>query len=219
MMTWSSVGLGGYQTLLEEGIECEYVYMTKWEGPAGSGYSRLPLGPEGIGISSMAQNAEGTIRYYNWMADDVQNNNVVLYGLEGEHWKWESKEDKLISMIEPEGRYSGAYSAAWQGSPKTQVALDNLSGRLWQNISEFQLLPLDLKVGEDHGTVYNEVAITESVASFGDIEKLKDQWIAKFIMGQENFDKWDVFIEQLMDIGLDKVIDERTRQYNEFHGK
>ena len=46
-----------------------------------------------------------------------------------------------------------------------------------------------------------------------DIQRAQDEELLKFVIGTRSLDEWDAFIESLYKIGMDRVEDAFTAQY------
>ncbi|MBP1991397.1 extracellular solute-binding protein [Paenibacillus eucommiae] len=216
LATWVSVGIGGMNMLMSSHPEAEYVFLDKFEGPAGSAYSlRLPS-RQGVAVSVNSKHPEAAMTFFNWSVTNKTNNNVINFGLPNKHWKWLEENKGIIERISgADKQYSGMYSLV-QGGLKMASSDNTHLGKLWSDFYKYVSdTSLDLKKPGDYGTNYDEAKIRESVPSAGDIDKFKDKWLVKFITGQEPLTKWDAFILDLRKMGLDKMIEERTRQYKE----
>lgn len=212
--TWLSVGISGIETLMTTNPGAEYDYMRKFEGPAGSAYSlRLPS-RQGVAISINSKNPDAVMKFFNWSVSSKENRNTIDFGLENKHWKWLDKDNSVIERIEgAEKQYSGIFSLV-QGSLDLGSSDNSISGKLWSAAYAFIADPtLDLKKPGDYGVNYDEAKITETVPSASDIDKFRDKELVKFIMGARSLSEWDKFIQELLKLGLDKMIAERTAQY------
>ena len=65
----------------------------------------------------------------------------------------------------------------------------------------------------DWNIPFNETAVTEQVPQLSDIQRAQDEELLKFVIGTRSLDEWDAFIESLYKIGMDRVEDAFTAQY------
>ncbi|NLG24321.1 MAG: hypothetical protein GX558_03130, partial [Clostridiales bacterium] len=73
----------------------------------------------------------------------------------------------------------------------------------------------DTTMGADDWTVvYDATQLSDAVMTKGDIDRMLEEEVIKFISGVRKMDEWDSFINDLYAIGLDDLIDARTEQYN-----
>ncbi len=216
LATWVSVGINGIEQLMTADPKTEYVYLDKFEGPAGSAYSlRLPP-PQGVAFSINSKNAEAAIKFFNWSVAAKENRNTIELGLENTHWKFLDKENNVVERTPGADKlYSNIYSLVQGGNGNPMHRKDDtVNGRLWAQYFSFSTDPaVDLKKPADYGAFYDEAKIAGAVPSAGDIDKFRDKWLVKFITGQEPMSKWDSFISDLRNMGLDKMVAERTAQY------
>ncbi len=213
MATWVSVGLSGYDTLHTIDPGAEYKYVEKLGGPKGSAYSLRPAASQGIVVSAKSEKPETVIRLFDWLA--IPDNTVVTYsGIEGVHWNWVDKGQRIIEKSAAGEQFKGLdllYGGYDQGTYD-----DTFTSSLWRQYDEFNTnSSLVLKEGDDNGIVYDEEAIAGAVSSLPDIVNYRESETVKFIMGQRKMSEWDSFITELLEMGYDKVIDARTEQYNQ----
>ncbi len=215
MATWSSVGINGYIQLLDSGIEVEYKHMLKFTGPAGTAYTAQNPDRSCYMIPKKSQNPEAAMKLANWYNANVDNKMVAAVGLEGVHWNWVDKENQIYELLEvsEDQKVTGKYNYVQGGFHLTAWGNDNWS-KAWIEAYDFALDPtLDLKIAFDRDVNYDYAKIQGVVPAYSDLEKYRDEWILKFIIGQENLSQWDQFLEQMLNIGYDKVIEEKTAQY------
>jgi len=75
------------------------------------------------------------------------------------------------------------------------------------------------KIPFDFDVVYSSQIVNEEVPTLGDIERLTEEEIIKFITGVRSLDEWDAFIDELNQAGMDDWIATHTRLYNEAKGQ
>ena len=65
----------------------------------------------------------------------------------------------------------------------------------------------------DYRLSFNETEVEEQVAELADIKRMQEEELVKFATGARPLSEWDDFIASLYKIGLDKVEDAYTAQY------
>jgi ABC-type glycerol-3-phosphate transport system substrate-binding protein len=212
MATWVSVGLSGYDTAHTTNDKIKYAYLETLTGPAGSAYSLRPASSQGIVISANSEKKETVMKLWNWLATD-NNSLIAANGVEGVHWDWVDKDKRIIEKTEAGKQFKGIDTLF---SGYGQNTYDSSFGSsLWKQFADFDGNPdLVLKLGDDNGIVYDQAAIDGTVPSIADLQTYKNGEIVKFIMGQREMSEWADFIKEMLDMGFDKVIEERTTQYN-----
>ena len=70
-------------------------------------------------------------------------------------------------------------------------------------------MPFDFDVAYDIG------AIKDNVAAYDDIQRALDEGTTNFIIGVRPLSEWNMFLEELKEVGIDALYDAYTAQYNE----
>ena len=105
------------------------------------------------------------------------------------------------------------------GLPTEVLGASYIFGRqqqhsLWlqQHLDDFDVTN---EPGCEYGIIWNTVELRENAPASADIETYVAEQIPRFIIGERDIAEWDAFVDELYAIGLQSVIDEYTRQYNE----
>ena len=65
----------------------------------------------------------------------------------------------------------------------------------------------------DYRLTFNSTEVEEAVPAIADIERMQEEELVKFATGARSLSEWDDFISSLYSIGMDKVEDAYTAQY------
>lgn len=68
----------------------------------------------------------------------------------------------------------------------------------------------------DWNIPFNDVAVSEQAPQMSDIDRAIEEELIKFVIGTRSLDEWDDFINTLYSMGMDKVEDAYTAQYEEY---
>lgn len=216
LATWSSVGIDGYIQLLDAEQEVQYAFADKLSGPAGTSYTLLRPGVDAFMITSKSKVPEATMRLINWYNADVDNKMLVGHGIEGVNWKWIDKENHVFEVLEvaDNQKVTGKYNYVQGGLHLSAWADDNWS-KAWLECFGFGTdSNVDLKIPFDLDVSYDTAKIQGTVPTFSDLEKFRDENIIKFITGQRDISEWGAFLEEMLYVGYEKTIDEKTAQYD-----
>lgn len=74
----------------------------------------------------------------------------------------------------------------------------------------------ELRKTFDWNIPFNDVAVSNEAPQMSDIERAIDEELIKFVTGTRSLDEWDAFIESLYAMGMDKVEDAYTAQYEQY---
>lgn len=215
LATWSSTGIDGYIQLLDAGEDVKYVFADKLSGPAGTAYTLLRPGVDAFMITSKSKVPEETMRLINWYNDDIDDKMLVNHGIEGVNWKWVDKEKQVFEKLEvsSDQEVTGKYNYVQGGLHLSAWANDNWS-KAWLECFNFGTDPnVDLKIPFDLSISYDTAKIQSAVPTYSDLEKYRDESIIKFITGQRDLGEWDAFLEEMLNLGWAKTIEEKTAQY------
>lgn len=193
-------------------------------------------------LSSQCENPEAAMEVISWQYESWENYQTATFGLEGYHWRydpddpdaetltfktigWEDENGTPMYMtIDGELSYDNtlAYFSDFTtsiGLPTEVLGASYIFGRqqqhsLWlqQHLDDFDVTN---EPGCEYGIIWNTVELRENAPASADIETYIAEQIPRFIIGERDIAEWDAFIDELYAIGLQSVIDEYTRQYNE----
>ncbi|RAV21541.1 extracellular solute-binding protein [Paenibacillus contaminans] len=183
-------------------------------GPKGKLQTSSSLNSAAILITKKAEHPEAAVKFIDWVYQDVGNWLTAVRGVEGEDWNWTDK-SKRIFELSKERKYAGEFATVQVAdiknsptspSPETAMMYDYFNAEMYQFGNAKR--PLDYNI------IYDTNSLKENVPNLGDIDRLIKEETVKFIMGARPMSDYEKFIEQLYKVGMDKLIDEKTAQYN-----
>lgn len=194
-------------------------YMTPPAGWVGGPRTVIinPLEQRGFAISSTTTNLDEVLRYADWLYSD-EGMSTVSWGKEGETYTVQAGQKQFSpdfadfadirtkTGLNTVGAYlrldfSGYISIS---SPKLKEA--------FQVSQNYQIIapPVPAFTMEE-----NDVISTVGMS----IQKHYQENVAKFIVGQRNLDEWDRYVQETMDLGLDKLLATYKTAYDRALGK
>ncbi|WJH36706.1 extracellular solute-binding protein [Paenibacillus sp. CC-CFT747] len=207
--------------LLRQNIpEAKYTVAADLQGPLGNVTTIGGVGTGGIMINKNAQNAEAAMKYINWVQSDLENYLTVFFGIQGKHWKYVNKEKHIIEAINTD--YMGelvpglsfAYTVQFQKNdpsfgPQFDYIQNYITNR--KRVKPAGTAEVDYR--------FDAKTLQQNIPTSGDISRMMDQEIIKFITGARPLSDYDKFVEELNKAGLDKWIETYTAEYNRVKGK
>lgn len=160
-----------------------------------------------LAISSTSENPERALMFINLLHTDKYLNNLLNFGLEGEHY---SRNGEIISPSEKQADY--APGAAWMfGSQFLNYVWDSEDPQKWEQFREFN------NAGHPSpalGFTFNSEPVKTEVAAVVNIRQEYDDALETGAVDPEEI--VPQYIEKLKAAGLDKIIEEKQRQFDEF---
>lgn len=206
--------------LVDEVVPAEnWVIVDGLTGPAGFLKTIFVSDGDAYLITKKAEHPEDIIRFMNWQFGDIANFLTVSYGLEGEGWEWTDEENSVVKT-DPEWGYYGETVISMGPGTEFRFRVDDPLRAKHSDYLLTQTLNFEGgKIPFDFDVVYNSQIVNEEVPTLGDIERLTEEEIIKFITGVRPLDEWDAFIDELYQAGMDDWIAVHTRLYNEAKGQ
>lgn len=203
------IGYLPYNDYVPEGQKAEYVYMLNINEPhvrtgnvMGSSFA----------ISSNSKNPEKTMEFINLLNTDVYLRNLVALGIEGEHWiAVGDNKYKLPDGMENRADTGYTTYEYTNGNRFILRILENKPDDMWEKFKEFNENSYKYP---NLGFVFNpEKVMTEITA----IENVYQEYIPSLSVGAIDPDEHlPKFLEKLNNVGVQTVLDEMQRQYDEW---
>lgn len=183
---------------------------------AQSGISNVYKDPEAgvlsmTAVSATSKNPARVMRFLELVNTDKYLNNLIIYGIEGKHYKKVS--DNVIELI-PDSGYSLSGSQWMVSNVFLNYTTTEEDPEKLTKLKEFDesavLLP-------SAGFTFNTEPVQQYVASCATVEA---QYKKQIAVGAVSFEeKWPEFKKKLEEAGFEKVKDELQKQYTEFLSK
>ena len=205
--------------------------LNKGDKPMYGNYQNAVTGIFGV-ITQDAQNKElcAKILDYGYSEEGIMLHN---FGIESESYTMVEKEGypngypqfteeitknpEGLSMAVSMSRYTNSHTEApfvqrdeymhqYAQLPQQQLALEN-----WQytDVADYFMPPISLTVEQS-----NDI-LTDNA----DLTTYRDEWVNKFIMGQESLDKFDEFRQGLKDRGVEKIVEYNQDAYDRYQAR
>lgn len=205
----------------------KYVMAAPLTGPKGKAETintaiKLPSPSGGAGTlaymtPSYNKNIAEFVKLYNWGYSDVENYIVAGFGMKDVDWKYNNEKIHEYEIIGgPENRkYFGELNCLpgfplEKNSRLKSPASDIHSDYLRDSAQSFERA----KWPFDKFVKYDGPALNAACPTYADIERIVDEESVKFIMGANPLADYDKFLAKLKAAGVDKLVDEITKQYN-----
>jgi hypothetical protein len=160
------------------------------------------------------------MKYINWVHSDLENYLTVFFGIKDKHWKYTDKSKNIIEAINtdymgdllPGGTF--AYTVQYQKN-------DPSFGPQFDYIQKY-ITNKDRSKSAGTAAVdylFDSKTLKDNIPTAGDITRMMEQELIKFITGARPIGEYDKFIDELNKAGLDKWIETYTAEYKRVKGK
>jgi hypothetical protein len=175
-------------------------------------------------ISKKSPNPEAAMKFLNWQYDPGKDNVLtVVYGIKGKAWDWVDPNNKYyVDRFETDAGkiYAGEFMIATGLGTDTWYAPNSEDlKRHYEEIRDYATNYSNGKHPYDFDVAYDMAVIKNNVPEFDDISRMIEEETTKFITGNRPMSQWDQFLNDLKKVGIDKLYDEYTKQYNAIKGK
>jgi putative aldouronate transport system substrate-binding protein len=171
-------------------------------------------GTGGYVVNRNSKNPGAVIKLFDW-AFTPENYIISRYGLENEAWRWVDKSKGVFEFIgTPMG--FGDELAVSKGVPEFWVrervsANEKHTAYLTDGtLKDFSFS----KWPKDGGLHFDTTPLMEAGPNTADMGRFVEEESIKFITGARPFGEYDRFLTDLNRLGIEKLSDEITRQYN-----
>ena len=166
-------------------------------------------------ISSTCKNPARVMKFLDLMWTDSEIMNLLVFGVEGEHFEKTDSEDGLQIQILPNSRYTN-YTMTWA------YASEFLDGVYY--IDQYDENPyLQSKEVNEQATLnaaigfhFDESRVSAQIAA---CKAITSTYLTEFSTGQHGdniMTIYDTFIQKLKDAGMDRIVEEKQRQLTEW---
>lgn len=167
----------------------------------------------GLAISSNSKNPEKTMEFINLLNTDKYLRNLVAYGIEGVHYKAVGDNQWDLPDGVTQQTDTGYAPMVWpQGNRfilRTRAGVE--PENMWDLFKEFNETAT---VYPTLGFVFNPDSVMNEVAA---VENVYQEYAPSLMVGAVDPDEYlPKFLEKLKSAGLDKIIDEMQKQYDEW---
>ena len=169
------------------------------------------------GIPQSCTNPAAVIKFLDWFYSDPSNVQLLVFGIEGEHYKRVEGDEKRIEILKDASGTALYQFDNWEVGyyPYTLFSVDESEESIIQ-----QTTPLEegtYVTSPVAGFIFNEEPVITEMANLTN-EVVSSMYPIKF--GFVDYEEaYDAAIAKLKAAGLDKVIEEYQKQLNEYLGK
>jgi hypothetical protein len=198
----------------------EFEPLVNMKGPRGKIYTARDVFTSAVCVAKNSQNPEDAVRFIDWSQQDFETYVTVNTGFEGIHWEYvKDTEPWIIRRLENDQPYIGEFQPhlSFAFTVRHSSVTDSPSGDMAIEFLQKYIPQLDLskKAGDfSIAPLYDQEVLQAEIPNEGDIDRMREEEIAKFIMGIRPLSEYDDFIEEMYDAGLQKWIDGYTKEYN-----
>lgn len=166
----------------------------------------------GYAVSGVTENPGRAVDLLDWIFGSGDVNDLMNFGIEGKHWV----EDDIGTATYPEGvsAESNAYHLDWGWAIPNQFA-----GHLWEGndidlFEQYQAFRDNAHISRAYGFSFDSTSVVDEVIA---CKAVLDEYLPPITTGSvdpgENIEKMN---QALYDAGLQKVMDEKQRQLDEW---
>ena len=203
-----------------------YDHPNGFTGPKGLAMTNNASPYAAIMISKRSPNPEAAMKLMNWQFDAGKDNvATAVYGIQGKAWEWDDPNNKyyINRLVEPSEAmgniYAGEFMVATGLGTDTWYAPNTADlKRHYEEIRDYATNHDNGKMPFDFDVAYDIGAIKDNVAAYDDIQRALDEGTTNFIIGVRPLSEWNMFLEELKEVGIDDLYDAYTAQYNEIKG-
>jgi putative aldouronate transport system substrate-binding protein len=161
-----------------------------------------------LAISSTSQDPTRAMMFINLLHTDVYLNNLMNYGIEGKHYM--KVNEHMIRPTENTQNYNPGSN--WMfGNQFLNYVWDSENPEKWNSFRQFNQ---DAKISPGLGFVFNGDAVMAEVAAVGNVNR---QYQTALETGSVDVDKvLPEYIERLKAAGIEKIIAEKQKQFDQF---
>ncbi|SDD07369.1 ABC-type glycerol-3-phosphate transport system, substrate-binding protein [Paenibacillus sp. UNCCL117] len=194
--------------------EANYEIVRNMEGPKGKLMTASPGSTAAMVITKKAMHPDAVMKFVNHQYQDVPTN--TLTAAFGTNWKYLDDKKFEIEMLNKDISYAGEFMVSLGLATETKYAFRDPVKKLHADYLNHEISNIaSAKMPIDAMITYDKKMLQEKIPTLGDIDRLRSEELVKFVTGARPLAEYDKFIDQLYKAGLDKWIEEYTRQYNE----
>jgi putative aldouronate transport system substrate-binding protein len=173
--------------------------------------------PTLTGVCETSKNPERALMFFDLMYSDPEVFNMVAKGIEGKHWEWVDQEKKVIDFPEGiDGTNSGYnINTDWMiGNNFLAYYLDPNQVGAWEETAKVNKVAVLPMVGP---FIFDPTSVQSEVAALTTVNKQYGEPLQAGLIDPDDPERGlAAWIKAQKDAGIDKVIAEEQRQFDEF---
>ncbi|MDQ0915054.1 extracellular solute-binding protein [Paenibacillus sp. V4I5] len=195
-------------------VDANYEMIRGIQGPKGKLMTASSGNTASMVITKKAKNPEAVMKFINHQYQDIPTNSLTAAF--GTNWSYIGDSKFDIQLKSKDLQYAGEYFVSLGTATELKYAFQDPVKKMHADYLTKEALKLDVaKIAVDATIMYDKKKLQENIPTLGDIERLRNEELVKFVTGARPLGEFDKFIDQLNKAGLDKWITEYTRQFNE----
>jgi putative aldouronate transport system substrate-binding protein len=194
--------------------EANYEIIRNIQGPKGKLMTASPGSTASMVITKKAKHPDAVMKFVNYQYQDLPTN--TLNAAFGTNWKYLDDKKFEIELLNKDISYAGEFMVSLGLATETKYAFRDPIKKMHADYLNKEISNIDAaKMPIDATITYDKKMLQENIPTLGDIDRLRSEELVKFVTGARPLSEFDKFIDQMYKAGLDKWIQEYTRQYNE----
>lgn len=222
---WYSMLTLSYKDFKDAWPDADWDWIDGLTGDAGLCESIWPVNKPSVGersgdavcINANCKDIEAALRVVSWgYLNDGYNFLTASEGVEGVNWQWVDKDTKTFELLDSDKPYLGEYNMYQSLTNELSVnSLDpeRLFHNAWLRVGWYRYDKV--KWSADKDVQYDNAALKENVPGFVEIVEYVEDQMIQFIVGGRSMDEWDSYMDTVYSLGVEDMVEEFTRQYNE----
>jgi putative aldouronate transport system substrate-binding protein len=184
-------------------------------GPKGLLQTVVPGSANAVMINKNTKDPAAAMKFLNWQYQNIENHLTMRYGMKDKAWKWADDKKFAFDLLDKQQSYIGDFVLSnGLANERRYTSNDPLLKKHADYLNNNILKLENGKTPVDTGVFYDPKLLKEKVPTAGDLDRLRNEEMVKFIMGARPISQFDQFLQELNKAGLDKWIDFYTEQYN-----
>ncbi|MDF2958925.1 MAG: transporter substrate-binding protein [Paenibacillus sp.] len=194
--------------------DANYEIIRNIQGPKGKLMTATAANTSAMVITKKAKHPDAVMKFINHQYQDMPTN--TLTAAFGTNWKYVGNSKSEIELLSKDITYAGEYMVSLGLATENKYAFNDPVKKMHADYLNKEALNLSVaKMPVDATIMYDKKLLQEKIPTLGDLDRLRSEEMVKFVTGARPLSDFDKYIDQLNKAGLDKWIEEYTRQYNE----
>ncbi|ULL13656.1 extracellular solute-binding protein [Paenibacillus sp. H1-7] len=194
--------------------EANYEIVRDIQGPKGKLITATAANTSSMVITKKAKHPDAVMKFINYQYQDMPTN--TLNAAFGTNWKYTGNNKFDIELLNKDLSYAGEYMVSLGIATENKYGFNDPVKKMHADYLNKEALNVSVaKMPVDATIMYDKKMLQEKIPTLGDLDRLRSEELVKFVTGARPLSDFDKYIDQLYKAGLDKWIEEYTRQYNE----
>ena len=185
----------------------DYVSAVVGEAEITSGATVVTM----LGISSTCPDPDKAMQLINLLHTDKELYNMLLFGIEGEHYEVVSKDPEVVKVVE-DSKFSMSATNAWTfGNQFNAFYRDDQTVGAWE---ESDKLNRSMKVSTYYGFTFDNANVKNEVAK---VAAVFNEYHFERIYARANWQEaYNEYVQKVKTAGVDKMVEEAQKQIDDW---